>query len=566
MAIHIDSDGNFYFGASGTTDFDNISYTPVFSVTKNGVLTAQSGTVGGISLAADHIKSTNYSATSGSEDGFKITDGGDAFFNSVDIRVKPSGNGNEDPPSDGKQSITIGSAEIYEYNNNLYLNSNSSANKIIISAGDKFVLSGSSANPNLTFDGASTQDIEFNAAYVADSSTSDGRSYSSGYLGQIYELTISNQNVDIYRVNAQNNDVYFYGDVEINGTAEFNSFKAYNGLGSSGQVLQRTTNGLEWVNSSGSHSDSDHTSFAASSHDHNSTYYTETEVNNLLANKDNYNYWRLREDGNNVGTVSSTESVNFIGGSGVTVSNSGSGGDYNITISASGTAHTHTSVLSFSANEINIYGSVKPSSNNNRSIGTSSSLRFADMYSTEFHGGTFYGTLVNSSSQNTKTNIENTGLGLDFIEALPVKQFNYITADHSEKKYTGVIAEDVQVILDNNGWDDYYLVVDDSDSYRYKNRCQHPAICTNEELENFQEGNYTCQETCCEDYFKFTEEDGTVSNWIHDTVEECEAYEVDGNRHPHFNYYQLIGPLVKAVQELSTQISDLTARVEELEG
>ena len=39
-------------------------------------------------------------------------------------------------------------------------------------------------------------------------------------------------------------------------------------------------------------------------------------------------------------------------------------------------------------------------------------------------------------SQNTKTNIEDTGLGLDFIEALPVKQFNYITADHSDKKYT----------------------------------------------------------------------------------------------------------------------------------
>ena len=58
MAIHIDSDGNFYFGASGTTDFDNLSYTPVFSVTKDGVLTATSGTVGGISLASDHIKST----------------------------------------------------------------------------------------------------------------------------------------------------------------------------------------------------------------------------------------------------------------------------------------------------------------------------------------------------------------------------------------------------------------------------------------------------------------------------------------------------------------------------
>jgi hypothetical protein len=182
-----------------------------------------------------------------------------------------------------------------------------------------------------------------------------------------------------------------------------------------------------------------------------------------------------------------------------------------------------------------------------------------DVFSRDFHGGTFYGTLVNSSSQNTKTNIENTGLGLDFIEALPVKQFNYITADHSEKKYTGVIAEDVQVILDNNGWDDYYLVVDDSEKYSYNNRCSHPVMCDDNK-------SFHCEDDCCSSYFKYTEEDDSISNWLHHTVEECEAYEVDGNRHPHFNYYQLIGPLVKAVQELSTQISDLTARIETLEG
>ena len=571
MAIHIDSDGNFYFGASGTTEFDSLSYTPVFSVTKDGVLTASSGTVGGITLNSSDIQANYSSGTSG----FKIDTNGDAFFNSIDLRIKASGASEGDVPSDGTQSIQIGSAQIYESNNNLYLNSNSSGNKIIISSGDKFVLSGASANPNLTFDGASTQDIEFNAAYVADSSTSDGRSYSSDPLGQIYELTISNQNVDIYRVNAQNNDVYFYGDVEVDGHIEVNSLKVYDGFGSSGEVLTRTTNGLEWVAAGGAHADSDHTSFLTQSaadtryvnesdHTH-SNLIGDTAFNNHANSStahgtfDNYSYWRLREDGNNVGTVSGTQSVNFISGSGITVSNSGSGGDYNITISSSGTAHTHTSVLSISVLDLNLYRDIVPQSSNSKRVGTSSTNRMLDVFSRDFHGGTFYGTLVNSSSRNTKTNIEDTGLGLDFIEALPVKQFNYITADHSDKKYTGVIAEDVTTILEANGWDDYYLVVDDSEKYSYNTRCSHPVKCDDSE-------SFYCEDDCCSSHFKYTEEDGSVSNWLHHTVEECEEYEVDGSRHPHFNYYQLIGPLVKAVQELSTQISDLTARVEVLEG
>lgn len=86
MAIHIDGDGNFYFGASGTVDFDNITYVPDFSVTKDGVVTANSGTIGGIDLASDHIKSSNYSAVSGSEAGFKINSNGNAEFNNVTIR------------------------------------------------------------------------------------------------------------------------------------------------------------------------------------------------------------------------------------------------------------------------------------------------------------------------------------------------------------------------------------------------------------------------------------------------------------------------------------------------
>jgi hypothetical protein len=574
--FNIDTNGNLWIGTGVSNNFSTAQSDSdtKFYVTSAGAIYAVSGHIGGIVVDEDGVESSNFDASTNTGWRLDNTTGIAQYFD-IDINVKQSSSNNEDPPNDGSQSITIGSAEIYEYNNNLYLNSNSSGNKIIISAGDKFVLSGASADPNLTFDGAGTQDIEFNASYVSDSSTSDGRSYSSDPLGQIYELTISNQNVDIYRVNAQNNDVYFYGEVKIGGDFIPNNLKAYNGFGTSGQTLQRTSNGLEWVNASGSHADSDHTSFLTQSaadtryvnesdHTH-SNLIGDTAFNNHANSStahgtfDNYSYWRLREDGNNVGTVSSTQSVNFISGSGITVSNSGSGGDYNVTISSSGTAHTHTSVLSIGVLDLNLYRDIVPQSSNSKRVGTSSTNRMLDVFSRDFHGGTFYGTLVNSSSQNTKTNIEDTGLGLDFIEALPVKQFNYITADHSDKKYTGVIAEDVTAILESNGWDDYYLVVDDSEKYSYNTRCSHPVICDNSE-------SFYCENDCCSSHFKYTEEDGSVSNWLHHTVEECEAYEVDGNRHPHFNYYQLIGPLVKAVQELSTQILDLTARIDVLEG
>jgi len=334
-------------------------------------------------------------------------------------------------------------------------------------------------------------------------------------------------------------------------------------ISGSGDITVTSSSGAYTID----HDDSDH-SFASTSSvtaNTNSITNVSSSLTSHSSNStahgtfDNYNYWRLREDGNNVGVVSSTESVNFIGGSGITVSNSGSGGDYNITISSSGTAHTHTSVLSIGVLDLNLYRDIVPQSSNSKRVGTSSTNRMLDVFSRDFHGGTFYGTLVNSSSQNTKTNIEDTGLGLDFIEALPVKQFNYITADHSDKKYTGVIAEDVTTILEANGWDDYYLVVDDSEKYSYNTRCSHPVKCDDSE-------SFYCEDDCCSSHFKYTEEDGSVSNWLHHTVEECEEYEVDGSRHPHFNYYQLIGPLVKSVQELSTQISDLTARIEALEG
>src|SRR6056300_747909 len=637
MAIHIDTDGNFYFGATGTTEFDDLTYTPVFSVTKDGVIRATSGQIGGWELASNYLRSENSSGqyiylnndgtiagnfVSGTS-GWKISADGDAFFNSIDIRVKPSSSSEGNAPSDGTQSITIGSAEIYESNNNLYLNSNSSGNKIIISSGDKFVLSGASADPNLTFDGAGTQDIEFNASYVSDSSTSDGRSYSSDPLEEIYELTISNQNVDIYRVNAQNNDVYFYGDVEVDGHIEVNSLKVYDGFGSSGEVLTRTTNGLEWAAAGGAHADSDHTSFLTQNaadtryvneddHTH-SNLIGDTAFNNHTNNSgahgsfDNYSYWRPKINGSNIsGTIGSTNTLNFVAGTNMTISEAGSGGTKNITFSSSGGGATTTSSsldtssgsaagyfarhMSISGNTLTYYRSAKgsslyvleprPTSNNSSSVGIST-IQYNEVHAR--YGYFDFLTGANTSSRNVKTDISDLDIGLNFINTLQPVKYKYVPQlKQDDGKYGwGFIAEDVETTLSNIGESNSKFYEEGRTDYETYGRCAHELICTCDDPEccpepiteiDTETGEVTetgcmkdnsCMQPCCTDIAGSTI-DG--KNYVHTSEEDCEEVFIDGRKHSGLKKEELVAPLVKAVQELSTQISDLTARVEALEG
>jgi hypothetical protein len=595
MAIHIDSDGNFYFGVSGTTDFDSLSYTPVFSVTKDGALTAVSGEIAGWELGSTYMRSENSSGqyiylnndgtiagnfVSGTS-GWRISADGDAEFNSIDIRIKASGASEGDVPSDGTQSIQIGSAQIYESNNNLYLNSNSSGNKIIVSAGDKFVLSGASANPNLTFDGAGTQDIEFNAAYIADSNISDGRSYNSDPLGFIYELTISNQNVDIYRINAQNNDVYFYGDVEVDGHIEVNSLKVYDGFGSSGEVLTRTTNGLEWSAAGGAHADSDHTSFASSSHSH-----TESDISNIgshsHSNLDDYEKWILKGNGNNLNVLSGY-GVEFKAGSGISLSVNTN--PYEITFSHGGGTHVSSSTAVQALFPGGLRGSI--------TLGSGTTGRFYNGISqsgqnytwnttTTFNGTPTFGGTINvgsnifhptdndgngfigfsdnrfnrlyasngvstASDERLKENIEDIPYGLDYLNTLRPVQFEWIPKYKNECTICGCI---VQEGNDNCGncWEDVTneegVIID-------------KTYCACETISIKTTGDKKLWGFIAQELIE-TPPEPDIDIELIDYDNEADSYNM--------NYSQLLAPLVKAVQELSTQISDLTARVEALEG
>lgn len=138
----------------------------------------------------------------------------------------------------------------------------------------------------------------------------------------------------------------------------------------------------------------------------------------------------------------------------------------------------------------------------------------------------YIGTVNENSDVNIKENIVDVDLGLDFINALTpkkykLKDFDYendegetVSKTHTRTHY-GLIAQDVKEVLKSIHPDDY----------------TNDAMFTH--LPN--------------DDGEFVGEDSEFDGWA-------------------LRYRQLIAPLVKAVQELSTQVSDLTARIETLEG
>ena len=161
--FHVDSSGNLWLGDTSTT----FATSAPFYVTSAGAVKASSGTVGGIDLASDHIKSSNYSNTSGSEAGFKIDSNGDAFFNKVDIRI---GGAVSQNPATGFTTLDIGSAKISEYDDRLWIN----AHEVMVFDGDA---TASATNPSLHLFGTYAQP----GWYVDDSQVSRTKlMYTSG--------------------------------------------------------------------------------------------------------------------------------------------------------------------------------------------------------------------------------------------------------------------------------------------------------------------------------------------------------------------------------------------------
>jgi hypothetical protein len=145
---------------------------------------------------------------------------------------------------------------------------------------------------------------------------------------------------------------------------------------------------------------------------------------------------------------------------------------------------------------------IRPSGYNTKDLG-SSSRRWRDIYTVGS---------VNTSDINFKTDIEELELGLDFIKTLEPIQFKWAATedvDAGVRTHTGFSAQDIEQKLIDFGVES-------------------------------------------KDYALFT------NSQITESPEEDPIYGLRSN--------EFISVLTKAVQELSTQISDLTARVESLEG
>mgnify|MGYP003304648792 CR=1 FL=1 len=86
--FNVDSSGNLWIGTGVSDSFYTAQSqaNTKFYVTSAGSINAIAGTIGGNTLGSNYIQSSNYSSSSGSEAGWKITSTGNADFNNVNIR------------------------------------------------------------------------------------------------------------------------------------------------------------------------------------------------------------------------------------------------------------------------------------------------------------------------------------------------------------------------------------------------------------------------------------------------------------------------------------------------
>ena len=178
--------------------------------------------------------------------------------------------------------------------------------------------------------------------------------------------------------------------------------------------------------------------------------------------------------------------------------------------------------LSIGGTTSTFYGNVNPSADNSKDLG-SGSRRWRAIYRLNEYS---------TSDERLKENIVSLPYGLDFINNLQPKEFNWKELD------VGYSCDTCNQVYDT-------LVDCDTED------CDGTVSLLTTELND-------------EKVFGFLAQD------IEDVLPNTTDYQLlkYNSTDDEYNYSQsnLIAPLVKAVQEISTQISDLTDRIEALEG
>ena len=571
--FNIDQNGNMWIGTNVSDTFSTAQSdaNTKFYVESDGTIKAEAGSVGGIIIDADGIESSNFDASTNTGWRLDNTTGIAQYFD-IDIVLENTASGS---PS-ATQRIDIGNSQIFDLGNQGLTVSTTA----LRTSKFKAIAVGSASNPPIAIAGDYAE-----LGFFATNDTS---------VGGFTTMHATNGTSDVFHWNSTGTNVTFHGDVVIEGnqlsvngdTGGNNQFLGYNGSG---------TLGFHTISGS-SHPDSDHTSFLtqttgdgryvlASSHSHSGFV---NHVDTSSGGSGGTDALTIASDGGiriNFGTTGTRVAVgdhthsssNVSVSAGAVTSNAGY---FLRTLSASNNVITYNRSDFGSGLKMN---SQRPTSNNSSSVGIST-IEYNEMHSRNGNFTFVYGANLGSSSQEIKTDITDLDLGLDFINDLSPKKYKYVSqVKEDDGKYGfGFIAEDIEQVLVDNSETGSKLFVEGRDDYSSYGRCAHELICTCEdedccsyptETYDADTGEHTstegcmfdakCVQPCCTDIAGATI-DGI--NYVHATEAECEEEFIVSQKYPSLKYDELIAPAVKAIQELSTQISDLTARVEALEG
>jgi len=458
--------------------------------------------LGAATYASAPFKVSNAGALAASS--FSLT-GGSATNLALQVATQSSGT----PTSASSSAIKIGTSVMFEQ-----------SNKLKVTKPFVVLPDGSESAPSLTISGDYDE-----LGFFVTNTTSEG-----GYS----TFSASNGTDDIFAFNTLSDQFNIRGEVQVAGNLAVNSgLKAGGVTGSSGQVLQSTGSGVQWADAGGSHADSDHTSFADSSHNHSigeitghshSGFLTSIPSEYLTETEGDGRYLTSASHGSHGTFVSSSTAVTSIssGGSGMkgAISVSGTGSGFFDTISQD------TQTVRFTRSGVSSVKLRPASSSANYGLGDST-YRWLLLYSQ-------FNTNV-SSDERLKENIAVSDLGLDFINDLEPKKFTYI------RQYDWVCTNTEEIV--DSETSDCNTCDDDTD-----------CVIVWTDVTGI-EADAVSYGLIAQDVEQLQP---TGTNW--------NLVRGEGDETKSIAYTELISPLIKAVQELSQQNSDLLARIEVLEG
>ena len=547
--FNVDTTGNLWIGTNVSDTFNTAQGQTAtkFYVENDGTIKAEAGTIGGIDLAATHIQSSNYSATAGQEAGFRINSNGDAVFNDVTVRGDLLGvelKGILDFNGGTFRTSSSGTRVEITDNNNL-----EGEIRFETSSGNNARLAAETATSFLIENGLGSGKIR-----LVTGVTSDGLEFNGNEVNFATPLGSNNPVIKLNGTNANSAGTSTLSKLlGVDSSGRLSVGSATSGVSSisvTGELQLSGSGGVLNIN----HNDSDH----------DDQYYTKASVNTLLGNKDNYGNWVLKGGGNNLNVLSGY-GVEFKAGSGISLSVNTS--PYEITFSHGGGTHVSSSTAvqalfpgglrgsvtigagtgfltgatSNSSNQITVNGTTTRSSSTRMGHifpnATSSALGFNSSGNYWYRLYAQLSTYV-SSDERLKQEIIDIPYGLDYINTLEPKEYELIrkTVRGCDVCNTPVPEGDECLQCDEN--EDTPNIIDNLDVTGEVVGKKHFGFLAQDLITTPPEPN----------------KDIALVDYNSDEDTYSVAYE------------ELIAPLVKAVQELSTQISDLTARIEVLEG